>query len=81
MGCSPWGRKELDTTEQLSRHEHTYPRTTCLLLIVKNKELVFALSLFIHVCQRRRDFPGGPAVKTSPPSAGRGCEFNPRSGS
>ena len=23
VGCSPWGCKELDTTEQLSRHEDT----------------------------------------------------------
>ena len=25
MGYSPWGHKELDTTEHLSAHSHTHP--------------------------------------------------------
>ena len=27
MGYSPWGRKELDTTEQLNTHIHTHTHT------------------------------------------------------
>ena len=27
MGYSPWGHKELDTTEQLSAHSHTHTHT------------------------------------------------------
>ena len=29
MGCSPWGRKELDTTERLT-HTHTHTHTQAL---------------------------------------------------
>ena len=31
MGCSPWGHKDLDTTEQLSMHTHTHTHTHVLL--------------------------------------------------
>ena len=31
MGCSPWGRKELDTTERLT-HTHTHTHTRARLL-------------------------------------------------
>ena len=30
VGCSPWGHKELDTTELLSRHIHTHAFNTCI---------------------------------------------------
>ena len=27
MGCSPWGHRESDTTEQLNAHTHTHTHT------------------------------------------------------
>ena len=38
VGYSPWGRKDLDTTEQLSTAEHReYARKQCILYMYKYK--------------------------------------------
>ena len=32
-GCSPWGRKESDTTEQARAHTHTHTHTHAVILV------------------------------------------------
>ena len=53
MGCSPWGRKELDTTERLT-HTHTHTRVcvcvcVCVYMYIKlymlNIDIVSAFSV------------------------------------
>ena len=53
MGCSPWGRKELDTTERLT-HTHTHTRVcvcvcVCVYMYIKlymlNIDIVSACSV------------------------------------
>ena len=38
MGYSPWSHKELDTTEQLSTHEHKHTHIITGVLGIKSKE-------------------------------------------
>ena len=52
-GCSPWGCKESDTTEQLP-HTHAFPKTYlfylffCLLCFILNKNCVSGLLKSLH---------------------------------
>ena len=44
-GCSPWGLRELDTTE----HAHTYGVCVCLYVYISVSDCVF-VCLCVHVC-------------------------------
>ena len=40
-GYSPWGHKDLDTTEQLSMQAHNYYLNSSILLCLSNSNLAF----------------------------------------
>ena len=55
-GCSPWGHKELDTTEQLSTAQHRRGKRVMGTRAVQDVQLIKPDA---------GEFPGGPVVRAS----------------
>ena len=74
--CSPWGRKESDTTGQLNHHHHhlTEEIELSVNLTQSNTEERSNLTNYPKEFKFKGiailDFPGGPVVKSLPPSTG-----------